>query len=177
MKGILKPTLKMILKAYYQAPVCSQQQEIPSCSQEEQLETSLGVQPDDIIVGRYRDVKHNPLERPQASEEEDKMIANDPSHVDQGEDFVFQTEVGMNLEASQVAARHFELAMFRQQQETTAKSIDREGDHPVQGDFAGNLKTATTAQVAAREDTALSRQQRGWHRLSRGSSLIQRDEG
>ena len=157
MKGILQPTLKMILKAYYQAPVRSQQQGISSYSQEEQLETSLGVQPDDMIVGRHHDGKHNPLERPQASEEEDKMIANDPSHMDQGGDFVFQTEVGMNLEASQVTARHFELAMFRQQQETTAKSIDREGDHPVQGDFAGNLETVTTARVAAREKTAISR--------------------
>ena len=36
-KGILPPTLKMILKTYYQAPVHPQQQEIPSCSQEEQL--------------------------------------------------------------------------------------------------------------------------------------------
>ena len=39
MKRILPPTLKMILKAYYQAPVRPQQQKISSCSQEEQLET------------------------------------------------------------------------------------------------------------------------------------------
>ena len=33
----------------------------------------------------------------------------------------------MNLEASQVAARHFELAMFRQHQGATAKITDRGG--------------------------------------------------
>ena len=53
MKGILPPTLKIILKTYYplpvhQAPVHPQQQEIPSCSQEEQLSTTLKVQPDDL---------------------------------------------------------------------------------------------------------------------------------
>ena len=67
----------------------------------------------------------------------------------------------MNLEASQVAARHFKLAMFRQQQGTTSKIPDRWGDYPIQADFAGNPKTATTAPVAAREEAAISRQQRG----------------
>ena len=33
MKGISPPTLKKILKTYYQAPVYPQQQEIPSCLQ------------------------------------------------------------------------------------------------------------------------------------------------
>ena len=39
-----------------------------------------------------------PQERPQALEEEDKVIDDGTSHVDQGGDFVFQTEVGMDLE-------------------------------------------------------------------------------
>ena len=61
MKGILPPTLKITLKTYYQAPVCPQQQEISSCSQEEQFETSLEVQPDDM-TGKHRDGEHNPRE-------------------------------------------------------------------------------------------------------------------
>ena len=113
MKGILPPTLKRILKTYYQAPVRPQQQEISSCSQEEQVETSSEVQPNDMM-GRHRDGEHNPLERPQDSEEEDEVVVDGTLHVNQGRYFVFQTEVGMKLKASQAAARHFELAMFWQ---------------------------------------------------------------
>ena len=118
----------MILKTYFplpvrQAPVDPQQQETSSCSQEEQSETSFEVQPDDM-TGKHWDGEHNPLERPKALEDENKMFANGTSHADQGGDFVFQTEVGMDLETSQVAALHFDLAMFRQQG-TTAKSTDR----------------------------------------------------
>ena len=63
MKGILPPTLNMILEAYHQAPVRPQQQEISSCSQEKQLTTSLEVQPDDM-TGKHRDGEYNPWERP-----------------------------------------------------------------------------------------------------------------
>ena len=87
------------------------------------------------MTEKRRDGEHNPLERPKASKDENKVVADGTSHVDEGVDFVFQTEVGMNLEASQVAARHFELAMFRQQG-TTAKSTDRGGDYTIQADFA-----------------------------------------
>ena len=161
-KGILPSTVKMILKTYYhlpahRAPVHPQQQEIPSCPQEEQLKTSLAVQPDDM-TGRHRDGEHNPLERPQLSVEEDKVVADGALHSDQGVDFTFQTEVGRNLEAPQVAARHFELAMFRRQQGIAAKITDRGGNYPIQTDFAGKPKTATTARVAAREEAAISRQ-------------------
>ena len=132
MKGILPPTLKMILKTYYllparKAPVYLQQQhEISLCSQEEKLETSLGVQPGDMM-GKHRDGEHNPLERPQVSEKEKNVVADGISHAGQGIFFVFQTEVGMDLETLQVAARHYflKLAMFRQQQGTTAKSTAR----------------------------------------------------
>ena len=48
------------------------------------METSLGVQPDDTM-GRLRDGENNPLERPQASEEEDEMFADVTSYVDLGE--------------------------------------------------------------------------------------------
>ena len=50
---------------------------------EEQLETSPEVQPDDM-TGKHWDEEHNPLERPQASEEEDKVVTDDTSHASQG---------------------------------------------------------------------------------------------
>ena len=59
------------------------------------------------MTGKHRDGEHNPLERPQVSEKEDKMIADGTSHADQGGIFDFQAEVGMDLETAQVAARHF----------------------------------------------------------------------
>ena len=74
-KGTLPSTLKMILKTYcylpaHQAPL-----------------TSPAVQPDDMM-GKHRDGEHNPLERPQASDEEEKVVADGTSSTDQGEDFV-----------------------------------------------------------------------------------------
>ena len=58
MKVILPPTLKIILKTYYQAPVHPQHQKMSSCSQEEQLGRSFEVQSDDKTV-RHRDGEHN----------------------------------------------------------------------------------------------------------------------
>ena len=123
-KDILPPTH---LPAH-QAPVHPQQQEIPSCPQEEQLKTSLAVQPDGMME-RHRDGEHNPLERLQVSEDQAKVVADGTSSTDQGGDFVFQIEVGMDHEPSQVTARHFELTMFRQQQETTKKSTNWRGEY------------------------------------------------
>ena len=56
-KGILPPTLKMILKTYYHLPA----RPAPI--------TSPTVQPDDMM-GRHRDGEQNPQERPRASGEE-----------------------------------------------------------------------------------------------------------
>ena len=67
---------------------------------EEQLETSLAVQPNDM-TGKHRDGEQNPLERAQVSEDEVKVVADGTSHADQGEMFFFQAEVGMYLETSQ----------------------------------------------------------------------------
>ena len=100
-----------------------------SCSQEKQLNTSFEVQPDDMVE-RHGDGEHNPLERPRASKEDDNMAADGTLQVDQEGDFVFLTEVRMDLETSQVAARHFELAIFRQQQGTISRCKDRGGDYP-----------------------------------------------
>ena len=97
-KGILPPTLKGIPKTYYHLP--ARQVSIPSTA----------VQSDDMM-GKHRDGEHNPLERPRTLHEEEKVVAGGTSSTDRGGDYVSQTEVRMDHEASQVAARHFELAM------------------------------------------------------------------
>ena len=90
------------------------------------------------------------------------MVADGTSSTDEGGDFVSQTEVETDNEATQLADRHFELlAMVQQQQGTTAKSTHRGGDCPIQADFVGNPEAVTTAQVAAREEAAIGRHQRG----------------
>ena len=101
-KSMLPPTLKMILKTCYH-PLARQA-----------LITSPTVQPDDTM-GRHQDGEHNPQERPRASEEEEEVVADDLSSTDKGGEYISQTEVGMDHEPSQVAARHFELTMFWQQ--------------------------------------------------------------
>ena len=80
-KGILPPTLAMILKTYYHLPA----HQAPV--------TSPAVHPDDMME-RHRDGEHNPLERPQASEKEQNMVADGTSNTDQKGDFVFEIEVG-----------------------------------------------------------------------------------
>ena len=67
----------------------------------------------DDLTGKDRDGEHNLLERPQVSEDEKKVVADSTSSTDQGGYFVFQNEVGMDLETSQVTTCHFELAMLR----------------------------------------------------------------
>ena len=101
----------MILKTYYHLPA----RQAPI--------TSPTVQPD-YMMRRHRDKEQNPQEQPRVSEEEENVVADGTSSTDKRGNFVSQTEVGMDHEASQVAARHFELAMFRQHQGATAKSKD-----------------------------------------------------
>ena len=71
------------------------------------METLLAVQPDDM-TGKHRNGEQNPLERAQSSEDEDKMVADGTPHVNQKSNFVFQAEVWIDLEPSQVDGRHFE---------------------------------------------------------------------
>ena len=78
------------------------------------METSLEVQPDDM-TGKHRDGKHNPRE----------MVVDGTSSTDQRGDSILQTEVGMNLETPQVAARHFALPIDRQQREVTTRNTKR----------------------------------------------------
>ena len=68
-KDILPPTPKMIRKTYYHLPA----HQAPVASP--------AVQPDDMMR-RHRDRKHNPLERPQASEEEENVVADGTSSKD-----------------------------------------------------------------------------------------------
>ena len=139
------------------------------------METSLEVQPDDMM-GRHRDGEHNPLERPQASEKESQTVTDGTSHLDQGRDFVFQTEVGMDLETSQVTAHHFELVMFRQQA-TTSRSTDRGEDYSIQADFAENSKQGQQHGSPPVRRLRSAGNSEGRRRLSRASSLILWDEG
>ena len=54
------------------------------------------------------------------------MVADGTLHADQGENIIFQAEVGMELETVQVAARHFlRLPIDQQQRGVTTKSTDR----------------------------------------------------
>ena len=110
-KGMLPPTRKMILKTHYHLPA----RPAPK--------TSPTVQPDDV-TGGHRDGQNSPRERPRASKEEEKMVADDTSSTDEGGDFVSQTEAETDNEATQLADRYFELAMVWPQQGTTAKSTD-----------------------------------------------------
>ena len=84
----------MILKKYYPPPA------------RQALTTSPTVQPSDMM-GRHRDGEHNPREQPRASKGEEKVVADGTSSTGKGGDFVSQTEVGTDNEASQIAARYF----------------------------------------------------------------------
>ena len=89
------------------------------------------------------------------------MVADGTSSTDEGGNFVSQTEVETDNEATQLADRHFELAMVKQQQGIAAKRTHRGGDYPIQADFVGNPEAVTTARLAAREEAAIGRHQRG----------------
>ena len=106
--GILPPTLKMILKTRYNLPP-------PTTS-------SRTVQPDDVMRG-HRDGENSPQERPRASEEKEEVVVNGTPSTNEGGDFISQIEVETDHEPTQLADRHSELAILRQQG-TTAKSTD-----------------------------------------------------
>ena len=135
-KGILPPTLKMIINTRYHLPA----RPAPK--------TSPIVQPGDMMGG-HRDGENSSQGRPRASEEGKKMVANGTSSTDEGGDFISQTEVETDNEATQLADPFFGLATFWQHQGTTAKSTDWGGDNTIQADFAGNLITVLTARVTA----------------------------
>ena len=90
-----------------------------------------------------------------------QSIADGISHADEEGNFLFQPEVGMNPEITQVVARHFVglPMMARQQRGTTARSTGQGEDHPFQADVEVNPETITS-QVAARQEFA--RLPMGW---------------
>ena len=139
----------MILKTYYPPPASPAPK------------TSRIIQPDDTM-GVHRDGDTSPQGRPRASEEEQKMVVDGTSSTDEGGDFISQTEVevGTVNEATQLADRHFELTILRQQG-TAAKSTDWGGDDPIQADFGRNPNTATKAQVAGCEEATIGKHRQG----------------
>ena len=107
-QGVLPPTLKMVLKTCYNLPP-------PTTS-------PRTVQPDDVMRG-HRDGENSPQERPRASEEKEEVVVNGTPSTDGGGDFISRIEVETDHEPTQLADRHSELAILRQQG-TTAKNTD-----------------------------------------------------
>ena len=129
------------------------------------------------MTGKHRDGKHNPLERPQTSEEEDKVVEDGTSHAGQ-QDSLFQADVRKDPEIPQVIVRHFvRLPIDRQQREVTARSTARGRDYHIQADFGGNPNKTTTSRVIARKEAEIGRHQRGLMSTEQNSSLILVDEG
>ena len=117
------------------------------------------VQSNDVMRG-HRDGENSPQERPRASEKKEVVVANGTPSTDEGEYFVSQTNVEADNEPLQLADRHFELGIFRQQKGTTLKSTEW-GDCPIQADFAENTNAVTAARFAAREEAAIGQHRQG----------------
>ena len=119
------------------------------------------VQPDDVMRG-HRYGENSPQERPRASEEKEEVVVNGPPSTNEGGDFISQTEVETDHEPTQLADRHSELAILRQQGGTTAKNTDWGGDFPIQADFVESMNNAVTAaRVAAHEGAAIGKHRQG----------------
>ena len=141
-QGVWPPTLKMILKTHYNLPA-------PTTS-------PRTVQPDDVMRG-HRNGENSPQERPRTPEEKEEVVVNATPSTDEGRDFISQTKIETENEPLQLADRHFELLIFRQQKGMTAKSTDWGGSYPIQADFAENTNVVTSARVAAREEAAIGK--------------------
>ena len=144
-QGVLPPTLKMIMKAHYDLPP-------PTTS-------PRTVHPDDVKRG-HRDEENSPQERPRASEEKEEVVVNGTPSTDEGGDFISQIEIETDHEPLQLADRHSELVILRQQG-TTTKSTDWGGDCPIQADFVGNTNAVTATRVAAHEEAAIGKHRQG----------------
>ena len=113
------------------------------------------------MIGGHRDGENSRHERPRVSEEEEKVVIDGTSSTDEGEDSISQTKVETDDEPLQLADRHFELVIFRQQKGTTRKSTDWGGDYLIQVDFAESTNAATVARVAAREEAEIGQHRQG----------------
>ena len=79
---------------------------------------------------------------------------------------------GWDHESSQLADRHFDLAIFRQHQGTTAKSTDWGGDHPFKQTSRGTrkqLQQHESPQVRRLRSAGISK---GRRRLTKTSGMI-----
>ena len=109
----------------------------------------------------HRDGENSPQERPRASEEKEEVVANGTPSTNEGGNFISQIEAETDHEPTQLADRHSELAILRQQG-TTAKNTDWGGDYPIQVDFVENTNNAfTAARVAAHEEAAIGKHRQG----------------
>ena len=141
-QGVWPPTLKMILKTRYNFPP-------PTTS----LRT---VQPIDVMRG-HRGGENSPQERPRPSKEKEEVVVNGTPSTDGGGDFISQIEVETDHKPTQLADRHSELAILRQQG-IPAKRTDWGGDYPIQADFVENTNYAVTAaRVAVHEEAAIDK--------------------
>ena len=144
-QGVWPPTLKMILKTRYNLPP--------------PITSPRTAQPDDVMRG-HRDGENSPQEQSRASEENEEVVVNGTLNTCELGDLISQTKVETDHEPSKFADRQ-ELAIFRQQKGTTAKSTDWGGDYPIQVDFAESTKAVTAARVAAREEDAIGKHRQG----------------
>ena len=119
------------------------------------------VQPDDVMRG-HRDGENSPQERPRASKEKEEVLANSTPTTNEGGDFISQIEAETDHEPTQLADRHSELAILREQG-TTAKSTDWGGDYLIQADFVENTNNAVViaVRVAVHEEAAIGKHRQG----------------
>jgi hypothetical protein len=143
-RGVMPPTLKMILKTRYQLPAPTTSPRV--------------MQPDDQMRG-HREGENSPKERPQASEEKEEVVVHGIPSTDAEGDFISPTKVETDHEPSKLADRQ-KVVIFRQQKGRSAKSTDWGGDNLIQADYAENMNTPTAVRVAACEEDAIGQQRK-----------------
>ena len=145
---MLPCNLEMILKTYYHLPA------------HQALVTSLVVQLNDIM-GLHRDGEHNPLERSRASEEKEKVVADGTSSIDQEGDFFSKSRLGWTTrhQTSPVAISNWRCFVIIKGQQRKAQIGGETNSFKYTS--RETPKIATAARVAAREEAAISRHQRG----------------
>ena len=156
-QGVLPPTLKMILKTRYNLPP-------PTTS-------PRTVQPDDVMRG-HRDGENSPQERPRASEKKEEVVVNGTPSTNEGGDFIPQLEVETGHEPTQLADRHSELAILRQQGTTTAKALIGGETTPFkQTSWRTRIMQLQQHESPPTRRLRLANIGKGRHRLTRASSM------
>ena len=146
----------MILKTYYHLPTAT---------------SPRTVQPDEVMRG-HRDGENSPQERPRVSEGKEEVVVSGTPSTGEGGDFVIQTKVETDNEPLQLADRHFEPVIFRQQKGTTAKSTDWGGGLPHSSRLRGEHECSYSSMSRRpRGGCDWQATARGRHRLTRTSSM------